>query len=203
MAFLDDWKISLELLDRILSDRPSLRGILLGFVAEYKLEEIWFSKRPEITGFRRFDNHARQERGDFGFCYKGVPIVVQVKSLQKNSIKRKGEKEFEARFQCDASDCREVILPDKSKLRTTCLVVGGFDLLAVNLFEGLGEWNFAFALAEDLPRTQCTKYTEEQRRHLLATTMRISYPLSPPFYEEPFALLDTVAKAKGGQSPCT
>jgi hypothetical protein len=43
---------------------------------------------------------------------------------------------------------------------TTNLVVGGFDLLAINLFEFGAEWRFAFAKNRDLPRSTFRKYTK-------------------------------------------
>ncbi len=144
MTFIEEWQITLDQLDSILRERPSLRGMLLGFVAEYKLTEIWFAGNPEIKNLQRFDNHVRREQGDFGFVYKGVPIVVQVKSLQRGSIKKTKEG-FKARFQRDASDRRNILLPNGQTVETTCLQVSSFDLLAVNLFDALNRWEFAFA----------------------------------------------------------
>lgn len=81
-------------------------------------------------------------------------------------------------------------------LQTTCLVVGDFDLVAVNLFEFGQKWHFAFAKMEDLPRSPYRKYTEQQRQYLLQTTPKISWPLDPPFRDEPFTLLDEIAASK-------
>jgi hypothetical protein len=56
-----------------------------------------------------------------------------------------------------------VHLPNGESVETTYLLVGGFDLLAVNLLEFGQEWRFAFAKNSDLPRTTSSKYTPEQR----------------------------------------
>jgi hypothetical protein len=80
------------------------------------------------------------------------------------------------------------------------LLVGGFDLLAVNLFEFGQEWRFAFAKNSDLPRTTSSKYTPEQRKFLLATSVRITWPLQPPFYEDPFTVLDIIAAEKSSKT---
>lgn len=133
MGLLEQWGITLDELNEILASRPSLRGILIGFVAEYKLSQMWFTD-PRIDKLVRYENHDRTRSGDFGFLYKGLPISVQVKSLQTNSV-RKTEMRYTGTFQCDASDRRPVRLPNGQVVETTCLVVGGFDLLAVNLFE--------------------------------------------------------------------
>jgi len=68
--------------------------------------------------------------------------------------------------------------------------VGEFDLLAVNLFDFGEQWRFAFAKNADLPRSPSKKYTPEQRAYVLQTTPKISWPLKPPFRDEPFSLLD-------------
>lgn len=190
MGLLEQWGITPSELNEILASRPSLRGILIGFIAEYKLSQKWFTD-PRIDKLIRYDNHDRTRAGDFGFLYKGLPISIQVKSLQANSVRRT-EAGYIGTFQCDASDRRPVRLPNGQVVETTCLVVGGFDLLAVNLFEFGHEWRFAFAKNSDLPRTKSSKYIPEQRQYLLATSIRIAWPLQPPFCEEPFAVLDTI-----------
>jgi hypothetical protein len=190
MGLLEDWDTNLEELNEIIANRPSLRGILIGFLAEYKLSKLWFSDK-RIVNLVRYDNHDRQKHGDFGFVYKGVPISVQVKSLQTKSI-RKTESGYLGTFQCDASDRRQVRFPKGGVVETTCLLVGGFDLLAVNLFGFGNKWRFAFAKNQDLPRTTHKKYKPNQRKNLLATSMRITWPLGSPFREEPFTLLDEI-----------
>ncbi|MBI4308167.1 MAG: restriction endonuclease [Chloroflexi bacterium] len=194
MGILENWDVTIEELNEIIATRPSLRGILIGFLAEYKISKLWFSDK-RITDLIRYDNHDRQRHGDFGLTYRGVRISVQVKSLQTVSV-QKTPKGYTGTFQCDASDRRPARLPNGDVVETTCLVVGGFDLLAVNLFEFGQKWRFAFARNEDLPRTTHAKYTPEQQRHLLATSMRISWPLQAPFRDEPFILLDEIARTR-------
>lgn len=87
-------------------------------------------------------------------------------------------------------------LPNGRKLTTTNLVVGGFDLLAVNIFHFGREWRFAFAKNSDLPRSTAKKYTEKQRKYLLATSIPLSWPVEPPFRDEPFSLLDEIVRSR-------
>ncbi|MBO9345007.1 MAG: restriction endonuclease, partial [Chloroflexi bacterium] len=188
MGILERWGVTLDEINDILAERPSVRGILLGFIAEYKLAQIWFSNDPRVDSLERYKNHDRTRAGDLGFRYKGVLVSVQVKSLQSSSV-LKTETGYKGTLQCDASDRRLVHLPNGESVETTCLLVGGFDLLAVNLFEFGQEWRFAFAKNSDLPRTTSSKYTPEQREFLLATSVRITWPLQPPFYEDPFTVL--------------
>jgi hypothetical protein len=67
-------------------------------------------------------------------------------------------------------------------------------LLAVNLFAFEGVWRFAFAKNSDLPRSTYRRYTPEQQAFLLATLIPVSWPPEPPFYAEPFRLLEEVAR---------
>jgi hypothetical protein len=100
------------------------------------------------------------------------------------------------RFQCDASDRRPVTLPDGSAVETVCLLAGEFDLLAINLFEFGQQWKFAFIKNSDLPRSGYKKYTDYQRQYLLQTTPKITWPLQPPYRDEPFALLNEIVASK-------
>jgi len=198
VGLLEEWGLTIQELNDILASRPSLRGILIGFVAEYKLPQMWFSDK-RIVGLERYDNHDRTRPGDFGFSYRGTPVTVQVKSLQSNSVRRT-ETGYVGSFQCDASDRRPVRLPNGKTVETTCLLVGGFDLLAVNLFEFGKAWRFAFVKNTDLPRTRSPKYTPRQRQHLLATSVKVGWPLQSPFRDEPFSLLDEIVGQKRPRS---
>lgn len=182
------WSITAGELSEIVAENPSMRGLMFGFVAEYKLKREWLL-RPGITNLTRPRSHDRTQKCDFRFDYKGANLTVEVKCLDTPKV-RYANGVYEGTFQCNASDSTEVSLPNGRKLTTNCLVVGGFDLLAVCLFAFGNTWRFAFALNEDLPRTTWRKYTPSQQRYLLKSTMRIWWPLRPPFVPEPFGLLD-------------
>jgi hypothetical protein len=183
--YLDRLGITQEELEQIIASNASLRGVLVGYLAEVRLMELWFKDYP----FKRYDDHDRTHKGDRWITYKGREFSVEVKSLQSNYIKQTKEG-WAGRFQVDASDCRAVTLPNGDVVTTTCLVVGQFDLVAVNLFDFGAEWRFAFAKNCDLPRSPSKKYTPEQRQFLLQTTPKITLPLQSPYRAEPFSLLD-------------
>ena len=193
MGILEDWGISLEELGIILSERPSVRGIIIGFLAEYKLAPVFRDAR--IHHFKRYDDHDRKRPADFGFQFQGFPFAVEVKSLQTGKVK-KIDGRWTGEAQCDASDKRPVTLPNGDVLATTCLLVGKFDLLAINLFEFGHQWRFAFVKNSDLPRSTYRKYTPEQRQYLLKTSVKVTWPLKPPFRDEPFSLLSELALEK-------
>ena len=187
-TILDRWQISATQLTEAVDANPSLRGIMLGYVAELKLREMWFDN-PEITRHLKYDDHDRTRKGDLVVFYKGKEFIIEAKSLQTNTISFQNGI-WSGKTQCDASDRRIVTLPNGKKIETTCLLVGEFDLLAVNLFAFENKWRFVFAKNSELPRSQFKKYTSAQRKHLLATLINVTWPPNPPFRDEPFGLLD-------------
>ena len=194
MGIIEDWGISIDELNSVLSERPSVRGILIGFLSEYRLQRTVFSD-ARIHGLKRYDDHDRTRPADFSFTYQGVDMTVEVKSLQSRSV-RNHNGSFTGRCQVDASDKRPVTFPDGSTLATTCLLTGRFDVLAINLFEFRQRWEFAFIRNTDLPRSRYKRYTDYQRAHLLATSVPVSWPLEPPFYASPFPVLDEIRRER-------
>ena len=71
MDILERWELTPEELTEIVDSNPSLRGIMLGYVAEYQLRRIWFSG-GQFQNVRKFDNHDRSRKADLHFAYKGV-----------------------------------------------------------------------------------------------------------------------------------
>lgn len=182
------WGLTVRELTEIVDANPSMRGLMLGYVAEYKLRKMHFED-PRITALVKDDDHDRKKKGDIRFNYRGRSFRVESKSLQTGTIRKVGDG-FVASYQCDASDSRIVRFSDGSEVKTTCLLAGEFDLVAVNLFALQEEWQFAFALNRDLPRSRFRKYTALQQRELIASSIRITWPLKPPYESDPFVLLD-------------
>ena len=156
-SILEKWGITEHQLTGMVNANPSLRGIFLGYVAELKFEEI-LQGHPGISFITQHDDHDRKRKGDRFITYRGKDFIVEVKSLQTNSITREGNK-WVGKAQVDASDRRDVRLPDGSSVNTTCLLAGEFDLLAVNLFAFEEKWRFIFARNRDLPRSNFKQYT--------------------------------------------
>jgi len=131
-TILERWQITASELTEVVDANPSLRGIMLGYLAEVKLRQMWFTG-PEVAKSYRYDDHDRRKKGDLAIVYKGRKFLIEAKSLQTNTVKNEGGV-WHGKVQCDASDRRNVQLPDGKNMETTCLLVGEFDLLAVNLF---------------------------------------------------------------------
>jgi hypothetical protein len=154
----------------------------------------------EVTDFVKDDDHDRSRKGDLRIRYNGHEFRIESKSLQtaRNKVLRDGS--YAGFAQVDASDRRTIILPDGSQLQTTNLLVGKFDILAVNCFTFRNEWNFVFARNEDLPRSTFRNYSESQRRHLLATTVQITWPPSGAFTDDLFGLLDRIVEERESEN---
>lgn len=194
-SILKRWGITERELTELVDQNPSLRGILLGYVAEKKFHDNYLS-HPDITEKGKDDDHDRKKKGDRRIVYKGHTFLIEVKSLQTNSVKNLGGDSWVGKAQVDASDRRLVTFPNKTKLNTTCLLRGEFDLLAVNCFAFGEQWRFAFALNSELPENTYSKYTAYQRKHLLPSLITVEWALQPPFTDNPFALLDKLIQQK-------
>jgi len=187
-SILKRWGLTELELTEIIEENPSMRGLMLGYIAQYKLRKMHFFA-PVFENVHKADEHDRSKKGDLTVTYKGREFKIECKSLQTNSI-RKTVEGYEGKYQCDASDRRTVKLRGGKKIETTCLVVGQFDIIGVNLFSFEEKWRFAFALNEDLPRSNFQKYPPSIRHQLLATLMPISLPLKPPYIESPIPLFE-------------
>lgn len=193
--YLAEWDLTPDEVNEIVAENPPVLSTLSGLVAEYKLKKVWLL-RPELSNLIRPRSHDRRSKGDFRFAYRGREFTLEVKSLDVPKVRRKDD-HFEGTFQCNASDAREVQLPNGDRLTTNCLVVGGFDVLAVSLFAFERRWVYAFARNADLPRSTWARYSECQRQYLLKSSMRITWPLTPPYLDSLFAVLDLILSESG------
>lgn len=190
-TILDKWQISAEELTKIVQENPSLRGFIFGYVSEYKAR-AFFEGHAGIENVKKYDDHDRTSKGDISFHYKGREFKVEAKSLQTNSVVQAGEDTWTGKFQCDASDRREIHLPNGHTVNTTCLAVGEFDIVAVSLYAFGDQWRFAFAKNEDLPHpsNRSRNIAAEDREYLIKSLIDITWPLQAPFTTDVYSLLD-------------
>lgn len=193
-TILDRWDMTPEELTKLVEDNPSLRGMILGYLAELKLEKLWLSG-DNVSEVIKHDDHDRKKKGDRVIRYKGQEFIFESKSLQSATIE-KTQEGWKGKAQVDASDRREIVLPDNSRVTTTCLLKGEFDILAVNVFAFEEKWRFVFAKNSDLPMSGYRKYSPYQRQHLLATLVTVHWPPRPPFSDEPFTLMNEIIQKR-------
>lgn len=85
LTILEQWGITPEYLTKVVFENPSLRGMIVGYIAERKLREL-FEQDGRVTNLRKDDDHDREKKGDLVVTYKGFDFKLEVKSLQTNSI---------------------------------------------------------------------------------------------------------------------
>nr|ADG60154.1 NruI [Rhodococcus rhodochrous] len=208
MGFLEDWDLSYDEINELLTDNPSLRSFVMGYAAEIKCRNMFFVDHPHITNIYKPDDHDRTEKGDWIINYKGHRIGVEVKSLQTNSLRLRRDGSVRPNYQCDASDARTVIFADGSEVHTTALLVGEFDVVAVNIHAFENKWDFAFAKNEDLitmegaTRGAAKDYTELQKRNLIKTLQPMPMDVPAPYTRDPFKLFDEIIEERmKGEQP--
>ena len=167
-----------------------LINYLLGYVAEYKLQEILLSE-DSIKYIGKPDDHDRTSKGDHIIEYQGQRFVIESKSLQSRMVEKDGDT-WHGKAQVDASDRRSIILEDGTRIETTLLMVGEFDILVVNCFAFEQEWNFVFARNSDLPRSTYSRYSPRVREQLIASLVSVSWPPGPPFTSSLQEILDQI-----------
>lgn len=89
-SILQRWDTTVEELTQVVDQNPSLRGMILGYLAELKLEKLWLW-RGEISAVSKHNDHDRKKKGDRVVIYKGKEFIFESKSLQTNTIRRTDE----------------------------------------------------------------------------------------------------------------
>lgn len=209
MGFLEDWDLSYDEINELLTDNPSLRSFVMGYAAEIKCRNMYFSDHPDISNIYKPDDHDRTEKGDWIITYRGHRIGVEVKSIQSISMRPNRYGEVIPFYQCDASDARDVHFVDGTSVHTTSLLVGEFDVVAVNIHAFNGYWDFAFAKNEDLDtmvgstRGAARNYTHFQQSNLIKSTQRLPLNVPAPYTRNPFELFDQIIeeRMRGEEAP--
>jgi transcriptional regulator with XRE-family HTH domain len=189
ISVLDRWQITEYDLTGLVDENPSLRGMMIGYIAEKKFHDTYL-EHADISEKAKDDDHDRKKKGDRRVVYKGKQLTIEVKSLQTKTVKQLGPDKWHGKAQVDASDRRMIRFSDGTELNTTLLKRGEFDVLAVNCFAFGEQWRFVFAKNSDLPHSIYNSYTDAQRRQLIASLVAVKWPPEPPFTKNLFAILD-------------
>lgn len=120
---LERFEISVEEFTEIVDANPSLRGFILGYIGEAKAKKL-IKENPSVSDIYKPDDHNRKSKGDLYIKYKGKEFRIEVKSLQTNDVQNLGGDNWVGKYQCDASDSREIGLPNGHVVKTTSLLVG-------------------------------------------------------------------------------
>jgi hypothetical protein len=176
---------------------PSLRGMILGYIAEEMFQHHVLGDAI-FSDVNKHDDHDRTaNKADRDFLYQGHRISVQLKSVQTNTIAwRTDLNAMFANVQNDGSDKRDVHLPNGEVVSTTNYKIGDYDILAVPLFPFTGTWDFAYMLNSECRKTTSPKYTAIQQSFLLSTMEEITYPLTGPWSTDLPATIERLIKHK-------
>lgn len=186
---IQSWALTKEDYENLIAENPHVYSPVSGFHAEYKCRQFYLDDE-RISNIIKPTGYDKKEKGDFVFTYRGKIVRLEVKSLDGPRVVSLGKDKWKGTFQCNASDARAVTLPNGNEVQTNCIVTGGWDVLAVNTYDFGGNWRFAFALQDDLPRAS-SLYSSEDRQFLLASSMTIEYPFSEPYSGDLYAKLDS------------
>lgn len=122
--------ISPEDLVSAIKRAPSLRGMILGYIAEEMFEKYLPTKYSGVSDIQKHDDHNREEnKSDRTITFSGRRYAIQLKSVQTNSITHcPVVGGLYATVQNDASDARTIKLPNGSTVITTCYQRGEYDI---------------------------------------------------------------------------
>ncbi|TAG51891.1 MAG: XRE family transcriptional regulator, partial [Runella slithyformis] len=87
------WEVNLEELETLIQQNPSLRGFLMGYLAEAKLNDF-FRKDKRVSSLKKFNDHDRTNKSDLTIGYKGREYAIEIKSLQTSTVKKSSGKLF-------------------------------------------------------------------------------------------------------------
>lgn len=141
---------SMQDLEDMVNENPSLRGYIQGYLAERRLK-VQIEALPDVTSVEKIQDSS-DEKGDFKVIYKGVPITIESKSVATDSVKEDIlTQTWQAKVRVKNSDRREVVIEGFGTINTSCLTRGQFDILAISCFAVSGEWDFLFIENRYLP----------------------------------------------------
>ena len=130
-------------IQEMISENPSLRGFLQGYLAERALKKQ-ILEIPGVSSVTKIPDRDA-EKGDFKVVYKEVPITVEVKSISTSSVRDDVlTQTWQGSVTVKNTDKREVTVDGIGTFQTTKLVRGQFDILAVCCFAVSGTWDFVF-----------------------------------------------------------
>lgn len=140
--------LQVENLHVLLEGNPSLRGYLQGYLAEHHLTSL-LTKTSDVTSIRKIPD-ADKAKGDLEVMFRGVPIIIECKSLDSSSIRELPSGDWYARALLKNSDRRSIWIGEVEHL-TTAVPKANFDILAVCCFAVKGSWDFQFIASCELP----------------------------------------------------
>jgi hypothetical protein len=197
----------IPVIDDLVTADPKLLSPIKGGGAERIYEVHVLSKTPEVSHFQKLNE---KKCPDYVIRYLEYSdlIVCEVKCLASRTIKVLKDGTLEAKVNISHRDPRQVDFPCGGSANLLNIHKGEYDLLAINLFDLLGEHRWAYINAEDLeietkfPKSACyADLTEEQKASgfLLKNHQTVNWPLKAPWTMDFPAVLHSVMETKRGR----
>lgn len=167
-------EIPLEELESIIEENPKLRGVIQGYIAEYKLIDKLRST-PGVTDVSKIpDRHGVKK--DIQIKYLDTDITIECKSILSATVKTDTiHGTWQGTVQCKNSDSIHAIVNGEATKHTN-LTRGGFDIMSISTYAVDGLWNAVYIENRYMPQATPDRFD-------LMKTSFIVNPLTTPCVE--------------------
>ena len=177
---------TLEDLQLLVNENPSLRGYIQGYLGELMLRRLLLHHGLEVT---KIKDHS-VDKGDFLVQGLDAPVTIEVKSLSSGSRRQLPlDESWEARVLCKNTDKRVHDVPGLGEVHSCHVPKGVFDILAICTYPITGTWDFLFIESRFLPEA-------EGLPGLIKTTFMIDSKATPGLYSTPLPVIESVRARK-------
>lgn len=195
---LERFEISVGEFTEIVDANPSLRGFILGYIGEAKAKKL-IKENPSVSDIYKPDDHNRKSKGDLYIKYKGKEFRIEVKSLQTNDVQNLGGDNWVGKYQCDASDSREIGLPNGHVVKPPHYWLANLMLLQLAFINSAIHGDLLLQKMKNSLVAKSVKATKksssisaEDANYLIKGTLPITWPLKSPYTDDLFSLLDSM-----------
>lgn len=178
-----------EELDAVITENPSLRGFLQGYLAEVALKKQLLLI-PEVTSVEKIPDQA-SEKGDLKVRYRDMDLTIEVKSIGTNTVKQDVLYDsWQGTVAVRSSDKKELEVEGVGRIRTSSIPRGGFDILAISCYAVSGKWEFMFMDNDNIP------YRDFKTPNLLKSSFTINPETTPYLHSDILRILQIVYEKK-------
>lgn len=130
-------------LEELITENPSLRGYLQGYLGELALRKR-LQQMPNVLEIEKIPDKDPL-KGDLRLLYRNELVTIEVKSLLSDSIRRDTLNDtWTGRVLAKNTDKRLVNLVGAGEVLTSSIIKGTFDILAICCYPVDSTWEFLF-----------------------------------------------------------
>jgi hypothetical protein len=174
MLFWERHGLSAEEFSNLIEKTPNLKGCADGIIGEDYI-------RRDLSAIKHVSNvckipDSNPKKGDWLFTYRGEEFSIESKNITKKDLKIT-DSGFTGIAMPRERSTRLVVLPSGVEFKTDCLTTGKFDILGIDMFNGLYEHKCLYILNRDLPLVRAARYSDEAKRLLINPRYKVEWPL--------------------------